>query len=84
MTKRTQSNFYNNLGAISGLIGESETMQIVKMINCHEELVNTLKGCQLAIKGIKEKYGITELSFDLMPQHIKQAILKAESEGQND
>ena len=77
----TLNNFQNNLGAVSALIGKTETIHIVRAMNCHKELLKTLKGCQLAIKGIKKKYNITELSFALMPKYIKDALSKAESEG---
>ena len=40
---RTLNNFQNNNGAITGLIGETETKQIIKALEAQEGLIEALR-----------------------------------------
>ncbi len=83
MTKNTQTliNFYNNLGAITGLIGETETMRIVKMMDSHEGLVEALKILCAEFESTPDKDSVL-VAFKSI-ERGRVALLKAESEVAN-
>ncbi len=63
--------FWNNIGAIEGLIGARETAEIIKAVNNHDALVEALKQAKSFIQGITGE----------CPNIIKKTLKAVESEG---
>ncbi len=81
MTKNTLNNFYNNLGAITGLIGKTETMQIVRVMESQEGLVEALKILCAEFESTPDKDSVL-VAFKSI-ERGRMALLKAESEVSN-
>ena len=84
MTKPKQAlnNFHNNLGAISGLIGKTETMQIVRVLDSQEGLIEALKILCAEFESTPDKDSVLVAYKSI--ERGRRAFLKAESEGQNE
>ena len=75
---KTLNNFHNNLGAISGLIGENETMQIIKTLDSQEGLIDALRILCAEFESTPEKDAVLVAYKSI--ERGRTAILKAESE----
>jgi len=75
MVKNSQTvkNFYNNLGALTALLGTEETNRIVKAMESREEAIEILRACldRLTEMG----YSIHEVG---LPQTISILLSKME------
>jgi hypothetical protein len=83
MSKNTQklNNFHNNLGAITGLIGKTEAMQIVRVLDSQEGLIEALKILCAEFESTPDKDSVLVAYKSIERGRI--ALLKAESEVSN-
>ena len=80
MAKNTQTlnNFHNNLGAVTGLIGEKETIQIVRVLDSQAGLIEALKILCAEFESTPDKDAVLVAYKSI--ERGRTALLKAESE----
>lgn len=80
MAKKSQTlnNFHNNLGAITSLIGETETMQIVKVLDSQKGLIDALRILCAEFESTPDKDAVLVAYKSI--ERGRAALLKAESE----